>query len=283
MAKSGFTPESLVLALSNKMVIEAFKSMLQPMFDDIRGIVEINVKNIDANTKRISQLDAENKQLSTRIDQLEKTLSSNINSLGKALFARVEHLDIRGRNSNLVIHGFKESYAEASTRNKHATTIVNTEDSDQEIILSGNLTATASGLHGKELINHLRSDIRDFIKLHLAIDLLDEDIITIHRMHSTKPGPRPVIMQLLNQKVRDTILSAKSKLHGKTSSPIYINEHLTKQASLVLSKARQLFKAKRVTGAWVRNGTVYIKTLSTASTESIIRRIETTDDLYDYQ
>jgi hypothetical protein len=186
-------------------------------------------KRFDKLEKMYSDLKLENDHLHTQIQSLQ----TKLNSVTQA----VDDQDQYSRGTNLLIHGL-------------------------EPILSPD---------GSE--SSLESSTIQSINSFLGLSLTTQDISAIHR--TSKPRshtvprsnpsapssnrPSPVIIQFVNKKVRNDVLSKRKLLKGK---PLVITEQLTKSRADLLKKATDLVHSNNLNSAWSQNGTVLVKSLS---------------------
>ena len=99
--------ESLIAALSNERVVEAFSKMLQPMlacltddfskrFDELKSEINKLTAELHSRETQIAELKIDNTRLNSRIQQHE---------------TRIDALEAYTRVDNLVICGLPETYA----------------------------------------------------------------------------------------------------------------------------------------------------------------------------
>lgn len=107
----------------------------------------------------------------------------------------------------------------------------------------------------------------------LGVDIPEDRISSVFRL---RPGPQfgdrrqpPVIMlRLVNQRVKDKIISAKKQKKLTTRDigcrenevhPIYINEALTPYSKKIYKICKDMKSDKKIKFLWVKNGTVLIR------------------------
>lgn len=153
---------------------------------------------------------------------------------------RVQELERYSRVDNIIISGLPESYASAT----------------------GSYSASPDENAGVENVAESETAFVQFCHEKLNVVIKDTDISIAHRL---KKGPndryRPMIIRFTSRKARQSVLDARKKLRG-SSEKVYINEHLTTQASKLFQIARRLWKQNKVASAWTWNCRVYIKKLS---------------------
>lgn len=241
MPPAAINIDSLINALSNSVVLEAIGKILQPMLQlTIDEALKTQLNELNGN---IAQLSTE---LQKRDDTVKKLEGENqvLQSRFLKQAAQLEALEAYSRADNILVYGITESYAEASSHN------------------SGPAASQLSVESLTQMENSTQSELvfLQFCQSKLNVDIHAQDISICHRLkksHGSHQG-RPLIVRFTNQKARSRILSAKKQLKG---SNIYINEHLTKQASSLYAEARTKVKTKKISNAWTRNGRIHIKLL----------------------
>jgi len=127
----------------------------------------------------------------------------------------------------------------------------------------------------------------DLVNDRMEVDLTCNDILDMYRITvKDKKRCRPMVVQFISKKVRDTVYKAKKKLSDKSDQPespllqkepIYINEFLSGSCAKTYAQARMLVKKKILYRTWTADGTVFI--LHTDDPSSKPRRINDIDDL----
>jgi hypothetical protein len=220
--------DSLISALSNDKVIDAFTRALQPS-------LMLSIK------AEFDKLSLEMASRDAKITALEKENNDLRNAL--AGHARhVEALEMYSRSDNLLVYGLPELFSEvASTVSDVGTN-------------GGDLPTLA----GEGALQSEATFVR-FCRDALQVELSPNDISICHRLPKTpKMKHRPLVVKFTTCKARSAVLAAKKKLRS-SNSHIYINEHLTKQTSSMFSTARAKVKDNLLAGAWTRNGRLMIK------------------------
>src|SRR6218665_531759 len=159
----------------------------------------------------------------------------------KIMRSHLDHLDVYSRSENLVFHGLPESsMSEAASGSTEATSQIQ--------------APTESHSQTEEVIINL-------CKESLDIELTPMDISTAHRLpRGKKDKTRPIIVRFSSRRVRDKIYYARRKLRDQSSSsPVFINENLTKRNGEIFSEARRLLRSKKIAGTWTTGGMVYVK------------------------
>jgi len=73
-----------------------------------------------------------------------------------------------------------------------------------------------------------------------------------------------------SRRIRDSIYSARRKLHGSGISGIYINEHLTKHNDHLFAACRNLRKERKIHSTWTWHGITYLKKLQNSRAVKIM-------------
>ena len=73
-----------------------------------------------------------------------------------------------------------------------------------------------------------------------------------------------------SRRIRDSIYSARRKLHGSGISGIYINEHLTKHNDHLFAACRNLRKERKIHSTWTWHGITYLKKLQNSRAVKIV-------------
>ena len=214
--------ESIAKALAlyiEKYVEQCVEKKLVPLMKEICDL------KLD-NTRLTIESEAARQEVADCRKQLEQQLD------------RIEDVDAYVKSDHLIIKGLAESsYAERAT--------------------AGGDYATG----GSQTQSHLavESTILNFCNEVLQVKVSPTDISVAHRL---KAGPRdkvrPIIVRFTSRRVRHEVYSARKTLRG-SSSPIYIQEQLTKGASSLFFEARKLVREKQITSAWTHNGQVLVK------------------------
>ena len=107
----------------------------------------------------------------------------------------------------------------------------------------------------------MKSNILDFAKNKLKIELDTTDILTVHTMKTNNQNRKGTCtVRFANREARDKFYQGRSELYAdKQQNRIYINEHLTQKNAMLYREARQLKKLGKVTHAWIRNCRVLVR------------------------
>jgi len=102
---------------------------------------------------------------------------------------------------------------------------------------------------------------------NLGLAINDSDISLAHYLPGNpKAKYRPILVRFISRRTRDMVYSARKSLRGHSDAdPIYVNEHLTRQNSMIFAEARKMVKQKKLISAWTRDGMVYARLSDTPS------------------
>ena len=90
-----------------------------------------------------------------------------------------------------------------------------------------------------------------------GVSIREEEISACHTLGKRKPdGTQTVIVRFVSRKSKVRTMMDAKKLKG---TGIYINEHLTRKNGRIAKEARDLKKAGRITGTWVKDCKVWIR------------------------
>ena len=223
--------DELIETFSNPKVAEALIKCLKPSLcflieEMVPKLLAPLQRDIDTLKKDSVKMAEENKRLRLIVD---------------AQGGRLDELERYSRRDNLIISGLPEgSYAEAGTSS------IGSPDDESPVESS---TAT-------------EKTVLRLLKNTMGLDISAGDITIAHRLKKGKrDSTRPIIVRLLNKRIRDSILRAKKSLRslGGSNGNIYISEHLTQSASALLFEARKAIRDKKIASAWSMNGHIFIK------------------------
>lgn len=103
----------------------------------------------------------------------------------------------------------------------------------------------------------------------LGVEVLENDISTAHRVPTFKKDrPPPIIVQFCRRTIRDALISkfrdrkkmTANQIHAALpSSDVYVNEHLSPENKLFLSKLKQKCKEIGFNYAWCRDGKFFVR------------------------
>lgn len=237
--------DQLIEALKNDAVAEALGKALAPF---ITLSVQESVTEI---SNSIKMLVTENRNLNDKVMRMEGE-NKDLHTRLAAAENKLEAVERDRRSCNIIIKGLHEgSFAERGSENGSD----NGEGESQ-----GSVTDTVV-----EMIN------RD---LHL--DIGPGDIGAAFRLKAGgKDKVRPILVKFTSKRARDSILKAK-KILKQDEKPIFIYEHLTKEASELFYKTRKLVRDKKIHSTWTRNGQVFIKESSDEGSRPV-RIVSATD------
>lgn len=167
-----------------------------------------------------SKLNAEIKKLTVALDESNKKV--------KELEGKVDELEMYGRRNGIRLHGIQQQQG---------------EDTD-------NIVMTIARKIGANIPEH------GLGRSH-----------RIKRMPGSKQtGPPPIIAKFISHNLKVEMLRHKGGLDSLNindlppgSTPIYMNEDLTRQRSGWAKRARDLKKAKKCLSTWTRDGVIFLK------------------------
>jgi hypothetical protein len=219
---------SLVAALTDVKVIEALTKALLP---SIQAAVQSAVSSAMAES-------------TARLDE-QRELIDALGAENYELRRRIDAMEAYSRIDNVVVHGLSESFAEVGAGHRAADVATETSESSEDIFIN-------------------------FCQTKLNVNISKGDISVAHRLPKAQSanGPRPLLIRFANRRSRTRVMTARKELRVDRSCRIYINEHLTKEASYLFAEARKLVRAKTLAGAWSWNGRIYCKTLESRGSKS---------------
>lgn len=237
----------LIETFKNPSVTEALAKSLLPQLTS--QIDETLQKNISDLLNTVKQLTAENENLTAQVNKLnEKNVKLN-ERLEYCETKILENERVNNRNF-LVIQGLPES----SYSEKAAPAV------DQDAATADNPPESQSSVE---------TTVINFIQNELAIPITSDQVNTAYRIKATNrpkrghansnnTSVRPIIVELTNTKIRNTIISSRRKLKD-AGKKIYISEKLTKMDSEIFFEARKCVRAKLIASCWTFNGQVFIR------------------------
>lgn len=223
--------EDIIEAFRNDDVLAAMAKALTPFIS--RAVKEAMDNSLQDINTRLHMIEDNNKILN------EKTQELTVENLGlknrlRAAEDALRTVELNERAHNIIISGLRESsYAERST--------------------------DSSATNSPQAESHaaVERTVLDVINNKLNVEAKPENIAVAYRLKKgQKDSTRPIFVKFTSRKVRDAVYSARKKLDGQN---IYISEHLTKENSDLLFKARQLKRDGQIFSTWSRGGLVYIK------------------------
>ena len=247
--------KKLIAAISNKDVVDAFVAALQPAITTTMSELKACIEDL---RKEITNKDSVINSLSTEVADLKQENASLLMSLSEC-HSRLDLVETYTRVDNLVIKGLSEMYAEtaavgASIDNMSA----NSQQQPQQNQVDENSDCTLSV-------------VSDFCSNVLGIKVQPTDISIAHRIPKGKHDrSRPIMVRFNSRRIRDSIYSARRKLHGSGISGIYINEHLTKHNDHLFAACRNLRKERKIHSTWTWHGITYLKKLQNSRAVKIM-------------
>jgi hypothetical protein len=237
--------DDIVEALLDPRVVDALGKALGAT---ISGIVEAR---LDAKLRElldsVEALRADNTKALKAVTELQRE--------NDALRSRVDDLDVYSRMDNLIIHGIVESsFSDAASSRPSAsggTRRSVDRRPDDAGLTGGPLHETNAAT--EEAIVYFANNVLD-------VALTRDDISVAHRLGKRRndQNPAPIIVKFTNRRARNAVFGARKSL-ANHQPRIFINEHLIKSRAELLSKARQLVKAKKIQSAWTNNGQIFIR------------------------
>jgi hypothetical protein len=218
--------------------------------DEIRDIMNTRFNSLEAAIADLKQQLTAKDEIITRVRDDNIRLRSELMTVN----SRINDLETYNRIDNLIIKGIPESsYSEAATPDAQD----HGESSDATMATVLNLCDNV-----------------------LQVKISPEDVSVTHRLpKGPKDKYRPIIVRFVNRRARDRVYATRRSLRksNKTdeSSPIYINEHLTKHNGRLAALCRRLLKDRKIVSTWTYQGVVYLKVNDTSKPI----RISSEDDL----
>ena len=158
----------------------------------------------------------------------------------KLLKQQTSEFDVVMRMDNLVIHGVPEEFTFTATDGESSSRPTHDQLQQQAI---------------ESVMNLCQS------RLNLPIN--ESDISLAYRIQRIgKDATRPIFVRFVNRNMRNKVLAAKKLLKEQRHSGlprIYINEHLTRNNSIIYAKARSMVKEKKLLSTWTNNGYIYTR------------------------
>ena len=157
---------------------------------------------------------------------------------------RVNDLEQRDKNKNVVIFGLKTQTYSAAAR---AESDANVKEMESQSAAEEN------------------NSVRAFMELTTAMNLKIErqEISNIFQLpKKNAKAPNVTVVKFNNEVTKKQIFRRKKSMTTeelKALQGIYINEDLTQSNQELFRAARQLKKERKIEGAWTRDGRVYIK------------------------
>ena len=237
--KSSPLADDLIEALQDQRVVEALGKVLAPVIaKSIEGTIAPFLKQLEELNATVKGLKADNARLTTRCQGSEENIT-RLQKIVNDQNRRLDDIETYSRSDNIIIKGLPER--SAAERASDAPPLDDNKRSLQDSYESVEATAL------------------NFFNMTLGVNVQPTDLSVAHRL---KAGPkdkiRPIIVRFTNRKARIAVLRAKKSLKG-SNDQIYISEHLTKAASDLFFKARNLLREGKIFGTWTQNGQIYVK------------------------
>lgn len=247
--------DDLIAALKDERVQEVFGSIFESRLQKIVDTVARLSAEFNSAKEDIDALKTENDQLKLQIQSMNDMIQSNT--------ARTEQLDSYSRLDNIIIKGLPDTYA--------ATAQPATSES---------ASAEPTADEAREDRDTTLAAVLNLCEKHLKVNITANDISLTHRLPKGRADKyRPVIVRFANRRSRDVVYKARRELRNSrpVSSPIYINEHLTKKADELFTACRRIWKNGAIASTWTWNGSVYIKQLHASG--GLIVKVKDLSDL----
>lgn len=227
--------EDFIEALLDSKVVDALAKALSPFIT--LTIDEAIGKRLESLSAAVTSLKTENSFLTKSLSEVKEENASLKQKLTQQ-DTRINDMETYSRCENVIIRGLPEKSA-----SERASAAVVIDDAASV----------------RESYESVENNVLEFFQQSLGVHVHPQDISIAHRL---KAGPRetvrPVIVRFVNRKVRDKILSSKSKLKN-SNTRVFISEHLTKNSSDLFYAARRSVREKKIFSAWTHNGQVVIK------------------------
>lgn len=136
-----------------------------------------------------------------------------------------------------------------------------------------------------ENLNQIHAKIIQIIQAESGAN----DVISIRRSFekTSKPTPRPIIVEYSNKTIRDSIID-KVKMFNRSSKkedklntnildfkcksqPIYLSEHLTNRTKFLLAQTKKNAAEKNYKFVWVKSGKIYVRKTDGAKAFSVFK------------
>jgi len=151
----------------------------------------------------------------------------------RALSTRVEELDAYSKGNNLIFHGLPQSsFAESASADQGVSSG------------SQRCYGVIEGQVGVETSVASETTVIQFVNDVLNIPLTRDDISVAHRLRKlpNDSRPAPLVVRFTNRRARNAVYAARKSL-ASYKPTVYINEHLTKERASLFREARLLVKS----------------------------------------
>lgn len=236
MTKKGIKVDDLHEVLQDAKIVELlktqFKEILAPTVEALfNGFVETFSSKLEGLVAKSAEA-LITKHCEKQAKQIAKLETDNV-----LLKARLDGAENQSRQDNLMIYGLTETANEPGPGNTQPSGHL--QSPDHSTIQS----------------------VLNLCNIHLGMTVKDTDISYAYRVSSkSNIKHRPVVVRFVSRHIRNVVLSARKTLKNSTGmGTVFINEHLTKQNSLIFARARQLVKNKSLHSAWTRGGITFVR------------------------
>lgn len=260
---------------------------IKPKDDDSSAILStIDVTNINKRTKKLTELpdpvsvttlrttiiDVIKSELptiiSTVIAKELKPLKEEISELKKSLiYIQQEHSELKKKCENLNIKTNDQS-AKIIVLESQISKLEREHEQQQQWSRLQNLEIVGI----PEIPDESPLDIITALAKRSGVDLKPEDIDFAHRVQPQRPASgraRSIVLRLKTRHMKDKLLSATRKLHGKTPkevglgsnnvTKIYVNEHLTQHNKRLLRLCKVRAKTLNYNFVWTKNCRIFVR------------------------
>lgn len=258
---TGIKVDDLLESLQDERVIllltKTFRPIMEGLFNELIEAFSAKLDNMVAKSAEAL--------LSTHCEEINSKVTA-LEVENELLKARVDEYDNLSRLDNLVICGLPEIASAVPQAGSYWSTQRSSPPNESDI-----------------------HNVVDLCNNKLGVKLSESDISYAYRIPgSSKNNQRPVVVRFVSRRIRNSILAARRTLKEQSgANRIFINEHLTKQNSLIFARARRLVREKVLHSAWTRDGMTFIrltdsvsekpsKIVSSKNLESIVEKKELT-------
>ena len=210
----------------SKAVSAAVVAVKKELSDLLNIKLDSILKHLKANDEIIVELQQQNAKLWRHINHLIK---------------KQDAVDTYSRVDNLIIQGLPSSYCEMTK-----------VGIDSE---PGNVTLANQASHFE-----ISAD-SEALFIGFCIVFQSTDISVCHHLPRSEKSKHAPLVRFANRCIHAKVLRARKLLHDSKRS-IYINKHLTKNASDIYVETRRLQKEKKIQQRWTNGGPIIVKLLS---------------------
>lgn len=204
--------------------------------------------------------------------QMIEEMKKEIHTLAES----VQFMSNKMDESTNIMKTIKEELAAIKKENEHLTTMnsaLNTEvTSLKHRVKALEQYSRKNNVEVNGIPETPREDVVGLVKdvgAALGVEIQESDISTAHRVPSFKKDrPPPLIVQFSRRFTRDTVLNKYKDKKGLTARQInpafpdkivYVNEHLTPENKIFLSKLKVKCKEIGYQYAWCREGRFFVR------------------------